>query len=382
MERRSIRSTSLNSATCSDIELRVTKTGRLVFRPQLVDNPKSPAASVHGTFLFQKKGPKDEWEDSKSIPLNSLKMGEGVKLDLHASEVLALFEELRALYHLYDYEGVPIGETHLVKVNSLVAQLADLPVQQLRTFLNASESLGDKLLTRILAWATEETSFVDLAGRLVALGSGALQNLSLAASLGNLNEALEIWEKKSDCADEEFWQVTFAQNSYVLEQVFSWPATIVKGKAYVGGKSLENTGGNLVDFLMKNDITSNAALVEIKTPKTKLLGKQYRAGVYAPSEDLSGSLVQVLNYKHSLQSEIYSLNRSSPTPLRSFSPRCVVIIGNADCLGDDAQSLSFELFRSQSSEVVILTYDEVFAKIRRLVDLLKGSDSALGERKA
>ena len=71
-----IRSTSRNSATCSDILLRVTGSTRLVFRPVLVNNPIDQQASVNGQFLFQKKGFKDEWCDTARIPLSKLKKGD------------------------------------------------------------------------------------------------------------------------------------------------------------------------------------------------------------------------------------------------------------------------------------------------------------------
>lgn len=87
----------------------------------------------------------------------------------------------------------------------------------------------------------------------------------------------------------------------------------MKGKAYVGGKSVLNTGGNIVDFLVKNYLTNNAALVEIKTPGTRLLGRLYRSGVYNPSDELSGSLMQVLNYRSSLQRDFYPLERGLPS---------------------------------------------------------------------
>ena len=76
--------------------------------------------------------------------------------------------------------------------------------------------------------------------------------------------------------------------------MFSWPCTVVKDQAYVGGKNVSNTRGKIVDFLVKNRITENAVLIEIKTPQTPLLGREYRQGVINISEDLSGAILQVL----------------------------------------------------------------------------------------
>ncbi|MFN2576412.1 MAG: hypothetical protein ABR607_01845 [Pyrinomonadaceae bacterium] len=69
------------------------------------------------------------------------------------------------------------------------------------------------------------------------------------------------------------------ENSFVLEQVFSWPCSIVKDKAYVGGKNVTNTGGKIVDFLLKNRLTQNAALIEIKTPTTRFSGQSTEVSI-------------------------------------------------------------------------------------------------------
>jgi hypothetical protein len=81
-----------------------------------------------------------------------------------------------------------------------------------------------------------------------------------------LKEALQVWKGDRYEDDEEYRQSFLTQRSFLLEQIFSWPCTVVAGKAYVGGKNVHNRRGNIVDFLLKNDLTRSAALVEIKKP--------------------------------------------------------------------------------------------------------------------
>ena len=106
MDKRVSISTSRFSAECSDIVLRETSTSRLLFRPQLVTNPPAEAASVRGTFLCRRKAPKTEWESTEAISLASVKGGEGVKMELQAEEVLALFREVAELYRVHAEEGI------------------------------------------------------------------------------------------------------------------------------------------------------------------------------------------------------------------------------------------------------------------------------------
>ncbi len=372
MDKRVITSTSLSSAECSDIVLREKMTARLVFRPELVENPHDAAAAVRGTFIYQRKGPKDTWEDAATIPLSRLKKGEGFKLELHAGEVLNLFRELAELYKLHARDGIPLGVTELVRVDSAVANLAALPRDQVRTYLSANRAVGEELLSSLLSWAVELHDPASLVPRLVSLGPTALRNLNVAVGLESLKQALLTWDDNAGNPDEEFWQQTLTEHSFVLEQVFSWPTMIVKGKAYVGGKSVLNIGGNIVDFLVKNYLTSNAALVEIKTPATKLLSRRYRDAVYNVSEDLVGAVMQVLNYRFSLQRDFYSLTHGLTGGLEAFEPRCVVIIGmTAELQGDEDKLRSLELFRSHSPSVAVITFDELFEKTRRLLNVLE-----------
>lgn len=150
---------------------------------------------------------------------------------------------------------------------------------------------------------------------------------------------------------------------------------ILSSEAYVGGKGIENTGGSLIDFLMINKLTRNTALIEIKTPISRLLGSEYRHGTYSPSTELSGAVTQIFTSRDSLIKEYDRLVNQSKNHFEVFNPLCVVVAGHAKHeLSDDDKRRSFELYRSAHRDVQIVTYDEIFEKIRTLVELLEGKD--------
>ena len=230
--------------------------------------------------------------------------------------------------------------------------------------------MGEELLASLLVWAADAEDPAPLISRLIALGESALRNLNVATGLGTLKTALAIWKENKLNSQEEFWQKSLTEHSFVLEQVFSWPMTIVKEKAYVGGKTVLNEGGNIVDFLVKNFLTKNAALVEIKTPNTALLGRKYR-NTFNLSEDLSGSVMQVLNYRSSLQRH-YANIATGRARYEAFEPKCVVIIGNVGAIRNDPDKIAaLELYRSSCSSVTVITFDELFAKTERLITVLE-----------
>jgi hypothetical protein len=144
-------------------------------------------------------------------------------------------------------------------------------------------------------------------------------------------------------------------------------------KCYVGGKLINNSGGNLVDFIYASRLTGNIALVEIKTPKTKLLGKKYRSNAYSVSEEMSGSFIQVLNYKDQLMKEYYKLSKGDEgSSFTAFNPKCLIVIGTLESeLKDGNQYKSFELFRNSITNVEIVTYDELFQKAQDILDMVR-----------
>jgi hypothetical protein len=191
--------------------------------------------------------------------------------------------------------------------------------------------------------------------------------------INNLKDILKIWNDNQENSDEEFWQKVFWNNSIVLSQVFSFPVIFIEDKAYVGGKNINDKGGNVVDFLLANNLTKNTALVEIKTPKTKIIGTQYRTSVYSISADLTGAIVQISNYKDSLTKEYHTLVKDEENKFNAFNPQCVVIAGNGQTEMRKPEHIkSFELFRNGLKDVQIITYDELFRKIEILIELIEG----------
>ena len=171
--------------------------------------------------------------------------------------------------------------------------------------------------------------------------------------------------------DESHWQAFFNQNPFILNQVFGYPAIKVQGQASVGGRKFSGSGEKITDFLVKNSLTNNAAIIEIKTPQAKLLNRTpYREGVYTPSVALSGSINQVLDQKYQFEGQIAQIkNNSRIYDIESYSVHCCLIIGRVP--SDEDQLKSFEFFRGNSKDVEIVTFDELLKRLEQLYDFLR-----------
>lgn len=167
---------------------------------------------------------------------------------------------------------------------------------------------------------------------------------------------------------EERWQEFFKDNSWIFSQLFAYPAVIFKDKAYVGGKTIQNIEGRVVDFLYTNKLTKNSAIIEIKKHTSNMFGKKpYRGtSVFALSKELSGAVNQVLDQRDIYIKEFRSLG--SNEEIIAFSPKCLVVIGKISDLTEE-QCKSFELMRTSLKDVEIITYDELFERIKAILSI-------------
>jgi hypothetical protein len=139
-------------------------------------------------------------------------------------------------------------------------------------------------------------------------------------SAKRLVEVIGSWDSNKQYDKEEFWQQLFNENPYILSQLFSVPVIFIKGKAYVGRMNIDNQFGKLVDYLYTTETAKDAILVEIKTPRMKLLGSKYRKSVYSPSSELSGAGVQILDYRRELGRSLRQLTENTVHKIEVFNP--------------------------------------------------------------
>ncbi len=372
-----VMSSSSNTADVSPIPLKSSTQTRLRFVPILVNNPNDPQKSVEGKIVFERKKkadtqfPSEHPSSVSKITKSSIKTGDWLELKLNTSETLALYEGLGRVYSLFTQLGsVPTGFATYTRVDSVFRNFLDI----MQNDPQAAVMLGDKsnfeLVKILLEKITSASSFEGLRESLSNLQNENLNNLSISLNIERLQRVAHLMADNLDNSSEEYWQSTiFKDNQWILAQIFSKPCTIFQDKAYMGGKGINNSSGNVCDFLYKNNLSNNIAIIEIKTPCTKLCGTKYR-GTYSMSHELSGAVNQVLNYKDSLTKEYYIRNNCSEDSFRVLSPECVVIVGKLSSLTQDEID-AFELYRNSLNGVIVITFDELYQRIQGLIDILR-----------
>ncbi len=202
-----VRTISINSAICDDIELRTTSTTRLLFRPEIVNNSNIPEASVRGNFIFQRKRKNDSWEDYKELDLNKLKAEEWIKLELNSEAMLTFTKEIQKHYTVHEKYGVMYGGFHLIKSEdeTNIEKFIEIFENNSSLFSQLLEDDQSELLEKTLEWIVTNSNPDKTIERLQNLQDEDLDQLNTLVGIANLKKVLTVWEdNKLENTSEKF----------------------------------------------------------------------------------------------------------------------------------------------------------------------------------
>ncbi|MBU4511575.1 DUF4263 domain-containing protein [bacterium] len=344
------KSTSKETMGVNPIILRETITTRLIFEPIWVDVSENP---LRGGFRFQRKGPNDTWQDFNLKSLGSLHKDEEYKLNLKPEEVCELLSKLDVIQKTLKNSGHIPGHSAFV-INQSNAEGIFLQIGQ-----------------------TENREWV--IAQLKKLESDNFENLGDAIGRARLENAIKEIKDNLLNDNEDYWQKFFENNTWILQQVFSYPVIYLNGETYLGGKNSKGrsgSGGVATDFLLKNGANGSFAVVEIKKPTSVLLGSLYRGKkesgglneIYQTSGDLSGGIIQTENQIYVANEYFRSQIGKDYPELNQLNSVGILIIGNLSNL-TVAQKKSFNLFRKSLGKNLVYTYDEILLKLELLKEV-------------
>lgn len=357
-EKYEIQRTSLQSAAVSDRILAETTTTRLMLRPDIVENPKSPDAKVKISLIHQRKSPNGTWEDTPTIPLSSLKAGEQIKLTLHSEPTLELFRQLDNLYTIATKGRIGFGKTSLV-------------VGREEEIIQADASRA-KVIKLLLAKGHSD----DVWRALVLENPDLVTQLSYARiHAERKKEAEEFRVYLGRKQGEEWWQDFFERNTWIFGYGLKYQILkSVQSQPQYGGRNVTGKGTEMGDFLERTEAEIKfTVLVEIKRPDSLLLGsKSYRNGAWQLGEDLTGgvSQLQANCRRWEVEGSQAEQNREALQQKKIYTvhPKGILVIGATTQLNDIAKRNTFELFRRSITNPEILTFDELYERAKFIVE--------------
>lgn len=282
--------------------------------------------------------------------------------------------------------------------------LSNLDLQRIKLFLDlivSFESLSE-LKTGKYALADEEIKklFDKFLGQykeqiLDAIKTGMLKSEDIVI-IQNRRAQLKLFEKllyknglddykntvmhNPNTKDETAWQHFFQNNDWIFGYGLDYKFQSILQKEFCASPP-DAAGKGVVkaDYLLGD--RRFTTFVELKLPSTPLFGKsQNRSNAWRLSDELLEAYSQILEQKASGQLRIENekcLHDGNGEEInqRAYDPRAILIIGSWDKIQSEEDSKTkkikektFELFRRDSRNVEIITYDELYERATFIVE--------------
>jgi hypothetical protein len=182
----------------------------------------------------------------------------------------------------------------------------------------------------------------------------------------------------SDNRPEKIWQHFFQKNEWIFGFGLDYRFLgLLQREAHVSDEDIAGRDGVIVDFLMA--ATNFTVLVEIKRPDTPLfVDSRNSSRSWRLSSELIDSVSQILAQKASWQvkseanaSENYN-TAGELIRQKTVDPKSILIVGSGSQFSGAEKERAiklrtFELFRRDSRNIEILTYDELYERARFIV---------------
>lgn len=184
--------------------------------------------------------------------------------------------------------------------------------------------------------------------------------------------------KNEKIKDELAWQYFFNKNSWIFGYALDYRFMgILQKELSASGTEADGSGQVNVDFLLGDERFTT--FVELKKPNTPLFGKvSGRSGTWKLSTSLMEAKSQILEQKASGQIKIEKENIHDSVgkeiKQKSYDSKVILIIGDWKQIKDDTdltkkiKAKTFELFRRDSRNIEIITYDELYKRTKYIVE--------------
>lgn len=199
----------------------------------------------------------------------------------------------------------------------------------------------------------------------------------------NLIQEPEFWKDYSegnsvkDKKEEKVWQYFLERNEWIFGYGLDYRyKSILQREASISDSELDGSNTVITDYLLGDKMFTT--FVEIKKPSTPLFGKlKNRSGAWTLSHDLMDSVSQILEQKAAgliKMDKTQFDNEGSEIKQKTYDSKVILIIGNwseIDGCSTKEQEMkmkTFELFRRDSRNIEIITYDELFERAKYIVE--------------
>ena len=182
---------------------------------------------------------------------------------------------------------------------------------------------------------------------------------------------------QSTHSEEKTFQFFFEKNQWIFGYGLDYRyQNILQREAHLSDAELNGSNSVIGDYLLGDKLFTT--FIELKKPSTNLFGKSSnRSNSWKLSNDLIDSFSQILEHKASGQIRLEQKQYIDGEPLqhKAYDSKVVLIIGHWNQLDESISTLereikkkTFELFRRDSRNVEIITFDELYERATYIVE--------------
>lgn len=348
-------SKSSTSGKFNELTLTSSPNVRILCQAEYVRKDKNTEVTLRLVFHKQRKNSNSEWSNKLSKQENK----DMLRLELNSENTLKVMQYLKQCEIILSKEGFMFGKNEYIVLNANNIDFTKEEKQNYTQNLTALFERSPKNLLKELANADSDeiNEFVDL-----QIASQRRKSLKLFSELLQANNNEATWHK---FFEENTWIFGYGLRYHFLN--------VEQSQVLVGGKGMDNKGGQITDFLASTT-SKNArysVLIEIKTPQTELLySREVRNSVIPPHHELSSAVAQVQTNILTWQKEGSQdkNNFNSLHGIHTVHPKSLLVIGNLRAFENDDQKTSFELYRRNIKEPEIITFDELYERAKFIVE--------------
>jgi hypothetical protein len=178
-------------------------------------------------------------------------------------------------------------------------------------------------------------------------------------------------------SEEKVWQYYFEKNQWIFGYGLDYRyQEILQREVHLSDAELDGSNTVIGDYLLGDNFFTT--FVELKKPSTLLFGsKGNRSNSWKLSNELIESVSQILEHKASglirLDSSQYI--EGEPLKQKAYDSKVILIIGDwkeleksTNTFEKDIKKKTIELFRRDSRNVEIITFDELYERAKFIVE--------------